>query len=396
MGRRHGCDASESADEIKIVTDLGPLRNDLIRMFGLEGADLDYTFYYDETNNVRRLYLTEGKLNIIAPECFVLGGIVHAGQPRSLDIAGLHEALGLQATTTETKVKHIGKGDFLALLGTDRFGTLFDWLEAEDLHLHYEAIDIFYWSIVDVIDSIISDPSAGFLATIGPQLKSSLYDLLRDDVAGTAELLGRYGYPDVGPSRREQFMSELLDLAEFRQDLIDPFSYQMLKGVLRMGARMERLAYLEDETPDVLIESFGPFFVNRIATFAEATHILDREIVVERYIAGQDFRIHGKPLSNFRFADSSSEGGIQISDLLSGILGKFFTYANRTTFEAISADLARLPAKSRRNLVKFARHMDRSSDACSAFAHCILALEDQRRVSLILAWGQGVADMDNA
>lgn len=378
------------------MTDLGPLRNDLIKMFALEGTDLDYTFYYDETNNVRRLHLTEGKLNITAPECFVLGGIVHTGQPRSLDIASLHKALGLQATTTEMKVKHIGKGDFLALLGTDRFGTLFDWLEAEDLHLHYEAIDILYWSIVDVIDSIISDPSAGFLATIGPQLKNSLYDLLRDDLAGTSELLGRYGYPNVGPGGREKFMNELLDLAEFRQDLIDPFSYQMLKGVLRMGAKMEHLTYLEDETPNVLIESFGPFFVNRIAAFAEATHILDREVVVERYIAGQNFQVHGRPLSNFRFADSKSESGIQVSDLLSGILGKFFTYANRKTFEEISTDLARLPSSSRRNLAKFARHMDLAADVCAAFAHYILSLEDQRRVSLILAWGQGVAGMDNA
>lgn len=396
MGRRHGYDAIESADEIEIVTDLGPLRNDLIRMFGLEGTDLDYTFYYDETNNVRRLYLTEGKLNIIAPDCFVLGGIVHARQPRSLDIAGLHKALGLQATTTEMKVKHIGKGDFLALLGTDRFGALFDWLESEGLHLHYEAIDILYWSIVDVIDSIISDPSAGFLAAIAPQLKNSLYDLLRDNVVGTAELLGRYGYPNVGPSRRAQFMGELLDLTEFRQDRIDPFSYEMLKGVLRMGAKMERLAYLEDETPNVLIQSFGPFFVNRIVTFSEATHILDREVAVERYIAGHDFQLHGKPLSNFRFADSTSEGGIQVSDLLSGILGKFFTYANRTTFEEISVDLARLPAGSRRNLAKFARHMDGATDACAAFAHYILSWEDQRRASLILAWGQGVASLDNA
>lgn len=308
MRHQHRYGAIESLDEIEIVTDLGPLRENLTRMFGLEGTDLDYTFYYDETNNVRRLHLAEGKLNITAPEWFVLGGIVHAGRQRPLDISCLYKLLGLQVTTVKMKVKHIGKDDFLALLGSERFGTLFDLLEGEDLQLRYEAINILYWSIVDVIDSTISDPSAGFLAAIAPQLKNSLYDLLRDDVSGTAELLGRYRYPDVGPSRGEQFMVELLGLVEFRQDLVDPFSYQMLKDVLLMGVRMERLTYLQDATPKVLVESFGPLFVNRIATFAEATHILDREVVVERYIADRDFQLHGKPLSNFRFADSTSEG----------------------------------------------------------------------------------------
>lgn len=375
------------------MTDVDPLRDDVMGYFGLQGTDREYTFYYDETNNVRRLHLTGGKLNITAPDCFVLGGIVHAGRPRPLDVGELHMNLGLQATTAEMKLKHIGKGDFLSILASDRVGPLFDWLEKEDLHLHYEVIDILYWSIIDVIDSILSDPSAVFLGTIGPQLKNSLYDLLRDDVAGTAELLGRYDYPNVGSDRRKAFMNELLDLAQFREDLLDPFSYQMLKGVLRMGAKMERLVFLEDEAPNVLIENFGPFFVNRIITFAEATHILDREVVVERYIASQNLAYRGKPLTNFRFADSASEGGIQVSDLLSGFLGKFFSYVNRTTADEISSDLARLPEPSRRNLAQFALLMDRSTDACPAFAHYVLAMEDQRRAALILEWGQSLAGL---
>lgn len=44
-------------------------------------ADFDeaYTFYYDETNNIKKFYLREFDFNAIFTENFILGGLVHQG-----------------------------------------------------------------------------------------------------------------------------------------------------------------------------------------------------------------------------------------------------------------------------------------------------------------------------
>lgn len=51
------------------------LRNKLISKNNLQDTNSVYTFFYDETNNTRKLYLKENYFNA-EPAPFVLGGIV--------------------------------------------------------------------------------------------------------------------------------------------------------------------------------------------------------------------------------------------------------------------------------------------------------------------------------
>jgi hypothetical protein len=356
----------------------------LIRAFQLTNVDQPFTFYYDETNNVRRLHLTPEGLNIRSPDCFVLGGIVHRGSPRPFDLDALRTQLGLQKTVKEIKLKHLGKGDFLALLASLRVGAFLDWVASEDLLVHYQVIDLLYWSIVDIVDSILTESKAWHLLAIAPMIKDSLYTLLRNDIDGTAELLGRYNYPNVGPERRHDFLAELLELVACRGELLDHFSYQMLKGVLQMGAKLDALPYLEDETPNVLIDGFGIFFLNRIITFTSASHILDNEKQIQRFLKERELTYRGKLLAHFRFADSQSEPGVQLSDPITGLLGKLFTYVNRKPPEEIDADLTKLSDVQSRNLASLAMLLDRSTDESQAFAQRVLSAEDQQRAALLL------------
>ena len=99
------------------LPDIDELRGMEIRLHGLTKADRVYTFYYDETNNIRKLRVGAKGLNVGTLKVFVLGGIVHEGLPRALDIEALHRAMRIQKTTTEIKLEHVASGDFLNLLG---------------------------------------------------------------------------------------------------------------------------------------------------------------------------------------------------------------------------------------------------------------------------------------
>lgn len=48
-------------------------------MYGLTKANKSYTFYHDETNNIRKLHVGARGLNVAELKVFVLGGVVHDG-----------------------------------------------------------------------------------------------------------------------------------------------------------------------------------------------------------------------------------------------------------------------------------------------------------------------------
>lgn len=366
------------------MTDINPMRDLLIRAHGLTNADSPYTIYYDETNNIRRLLVTPDGLNVEEPMCFVLGGIAHHGPVRSLDMTGLREAVRLQPTAKELKLEHLGKGGFLKLLASPKIATFLRWLTDSELLIHYQAVDPLYWSTVDIVDSILADDDLRQLRRHHGLLKNDLYTVLRPDVSQVAELYHRYSYPDVGTRKRAAFMRELRDLVEWRRELLVDFNYQMLKGVLDIGVRGAALPYLEEETPNTLIDSFRDFFVQRFSLFKNATHILDVERTIESRIAELDLRDGDRPLQNYRFVDSKTEPGVQISDPVAGLLGKFLTYLNVTDEGALISDRAGLSPMQHETLSLLNALMDRSHAETPAFIHHVLSLTDMNRAATFL------------
>jgi hypothetical protein len=371
------------------MIDVNPMRDAILAVFPMSNVDSVYSFYYDETNNVRKLHLTPDGMNIRRPDCFVLGGIVHTGPTRPIDLSCLRTRLRLQPSVKEIKLKHLGSGDFLDLLGSEKIALFLEWLAAQNFLVHYQVTDLLYWSVVDIVDSTLSEVDAPQLTAVHWPLKDSLYSILRDDVDGTAELLGRYSYPDVGRERRAAFVAELLDFVEHREHLLEHFPFFMLKGLLQMARTLDSLPYLEDETPNVLIDGFGSFFANRLSLFKNAHHVLDDERQIEAYLEGLQLRDGDQPLRHYRFANSQSEAGIQLSDPVVGLLGKLFTYINRTPLDSIEEELERLSDQQQRSLVVLARLLDHSTDECPAFAQYVISAEDQQRAHFVLEIAPG-------
>lgn len=364
------------------MIDINEMRYPTIRLHGLTKADEAYTFYYDETNNIRRLLVTPDGLNVRNPQCFVLGGIAHTGNVRDLDIETLRTALKIQKSAKEIKLKHLGEGDFLEILGSQKVATFLDWLLAERLLIHYQVLDVMYWSMVDIVDSIVTELGHTELRMIAPELKNDLYTVLRDDLDGTVELLNRYTYPDVGRQHRSAFLGELTKLVMARRILLPDFNFQMLKGVLEMAVTLDSLPYLEDEDPNVLIDEFSTFYINRICLFKNSFHLFDIEKMIEDHLARLSFVDDGRPVQNFQFIDSKKEPGVQIADVVVGLLGKAFTFFNRTEKSELREVQASLSPTQSDNLSRLVALIDLSIAENAAFAHYLLSHEDQQRAAL--------------
>lgn len=366
------------------VVDVNAIRDAAIEFNGLTRVNDPYTFYYDETNNIRRLHVTATGFNVRGPMCFVLGGIVHRGPTRQFDVKGLKRLVRLQATAKELKLAHLGKGGFLQLLASPKISSFLDWLTCEGLLVHYFALDPLYWSTVDIIDSIIAHDALVQLQPFHLELKNDLFTVLAMDVGDVASLFYRFSYPNVDPTGRHIFVAELLHRLKEREVLLEGFNFQMLEGVLDAGAGVESLVYLEHETPNTLIDSFAEFFISRICLFKNARHLLDVEDVIRTRLRSMTFRDGDQVLDNFQFVGSRDEPGVQVSDALVGLLGKLFSYITHTSQAQLMLDHRALTCVQLGVLAKLNALLDRSVNETPAFFQQVASLASLRRGQFFL------------
>lgn len=137
--------------------DVNVIRDPHIAMHGLFDADASLTLYYDETNNIRKLVTRPDGLNVRGPKIFVLGGIAHRGSPRDLGFESLRAGLPLPKDVSELKFNQIGNGEFLDVLQSAKMETFLKWVTDQNLFVHFQALDVLYWSTVDIVDSILAE-----------------------------------------------------------------------------------------------------------------------------------------------------------------------------------------------------------------------------------------------
>ncbi|TCR97798.1 DUF3800 domain-containing protein [Rhizobium sp. BK418] len=360
-----------------MIVDVNERRKALIALHGLHNVDKAYTIFYDETNNHRRVHVRENGLNIHEPTCFVIGGIAYCGPERIFDLKHLRKILQVQDTAPEIKLKHVATGDLLKMLTSRKLETFLRWILDQGLFVHFSVVDPLYWSIVDIVDSILSNDEAAHLIPYERHLKNDLFTILRHDIEGLIDLFQRYAYPDVGKERRREFIEELLVLAEARSELLDHFNYMMLKGVWEMAWNAESLPFVEDETPNVLIDSFGSFFIERLYILKNASHILDVEELIIDYLKDVRFLDGNKELDHFRFANSRDEPGIQISDVVAGFLGKYFSFICATDDDTLGENRHTLTPQQETNLSLLHELLERSNDENLVFAHAVMSNRDR-------------------
>lgn len=71
-----------SSQKVDDLIDVNEIRDPAIGLYGLANADVVYTIYHDETNNIRRPHVRSDGLNVRTPKCFVLGGVARRGPPQ--------------------------------------------------------------------------------------------------------------------------------------------------------------------------------------------------------------------------------------------------------------------------------------------------------------------------
>lgn len=349
-------------------------------------ADFDtpFTFYYDETNNIKKFYVRENDFNYTFTTNFVLGGLVHIGE--APDVRPLIDSFRQQKTAKEVKFKHIASGEFLDCLKSEKLKLFLQFVKDSNLYVHYSSLNILYWSIVDIVDSaIISSESA---KQLGPQfanhLKNDLYKLSRLEIDAVIQLFYKFEYPNIKNESVLPFIEELTSLFDGYIDLYEyHFGLESLRQILKEAKKKGSLPFIMDEDDYILLNDLSQFYLRPIYLFKNSTHIFDNEDSISETLT--DYRILDgeEEIKNYTFVDSQTNLLIQLSDVFVGIMGKLKNYLNISSVEKIDLDLDSLSDIQKINMRLLIDVIDKSHNINIGFIHNTDSYEEMSKMDKI-------------
>lgn len=339
----------------------------------LYGCDNKYVFYYDETNNIRKLHVTDGSFNA-TPKAFVLGGICFSSSTPTLDAAKIRKLLYIQDNVPEIKLKHIGKGSFTSILNSRALQPFLQLLLAKKINIHFGVLDTLYWSIVDIIDSVCFELPE--FTPFSQLIKNTMYNACHSDLEGLAALLNEYGYPNLQRHQASDFMLRIAKFVNNNTDKNDSFASSGTLSLLTRGATLSNLAFIENnyDSESKLIESFSPFFLRVLYTYPLSTHIFDDEEEIIEQLDKFEYQYQGKPVA-YEFTYSNNCIEIQLSDIVCGLIGKYYAFLSESSMGELQSIRSHLNDRQSINLRLLTQLIDQSDAESNGFIHSTLPVQ---------------------
>lgn len=309
------------------------------------------TLYFDETDNIKQVRITEKKdLNIKEKlnACFVLGGI---STEETISLSELYGIMG-KHNNKELKSSSDLQKDFPGLMKNQKVEKMLDLIYSRRWCVHFIMVQPIYYSFVDIIDSLFDSNMDT------RSLKSVFYRILKSNEDYSIPIFIRYQYPSIQKSDVESFLKELIliadsyvklhDISLNERLLIDDLVLQMNEVI----SSNKELVLLPNEKTNIWVEPFTFFYRTIIAMYQFKNLKFDQEIQVERQIKENPIIVNGEKLSNYTFVESTNEPMIQICDYVVAIMKKYFVFLDRET-NLIEEDIRNFDATQLSNFMIF-------------------------------------------
>lgn len=355
--------AEDVLDAVRILNGLGDLDT--------EESD----FYYDETNNYRKVRLHAGGMNFEGDGDFFLGGIV-LSRAQSLDLDGLKQEIRLNRTAHEMKFKHVASGNVISVISSKKLRAVLSFLKECDISIHLHRTNVLYWALIDIIESVMVDCHDEGLILNHLHIKDRLYHALNFEREKTLKILDDFAFPDVKGSQIAEFYYRLADLVKstaHSSDLLE----KLLIQALELGASLEEVVFIQNEERGLLVDGFGCFYRYRALMFPRSMHYFDNEKEVEDQIRATPNTYKDSTLNNYHFADSKGSPAIQLADVVVGFFARLLNFCKGLSPSQLQAIRSNLNKTQLDNLRLARELIDRSDSRNKAYFHHVIPISDQ-------------------
>lgn len=354
------------------------------QLHGYKDNGKKYIFYYDETNNYRKVKITEKGLNDfkVMFDNFTLGGICFE-KSKEKDTKELIMNLKLQ-TGQELKSKTFfkEKNTFKDCIEHKKLNIILNWI-LNNAYVHYSDIDSIYFSVIDIVDSICNNPIAKYF----PQdliyaFKDELYWAIRNNFEIFLDICKKTDYPNVTNGKVKIFCKGLIDIINKEQEKYT--TLKLLKDLIEQFKNYNDLIFLKDNEEKIIMESFYSLRQQRCIIFRDSIHIFDKELVDEQKMNDEYMTLNdGNKLENYKFIDSKDEVNIQISDIIIYLIAKYLKFLTYYANEKIENTLKSLNRNGRENLTILIQIINKSNKENTFFLETINSQRINFRRSLM-------------
>ena len=307
---------------------------------GVPRVKLNRTFYFDESNNIRKGVIgpLKDNNNDLENLYFTLGGIATR---KPLDFNALLNYIGARQVPNDAKFsfftfKH---NRFVEAIAQPRLRKLFEYLNKEDIIIHFAVEHYFHYALVDILDSLIEERDIFQETALNfyKRFQSDMTRVLYDDFASLHKILVDYEFPNIPNGKASGFINEILDLYTTNLDNYDMddynnFSKELLRQLIKRKKDKTNLLFLEDNEPFVISGLQTQIYLTRMYNF-EDKKIFDNECSIESELEKIDAEYESK--LDVKFCDSKEVREIQLCDAVSGFVGRLYNFLSKTDEENI-------------------------------------------------------------
>ena len=137
-------------------------------------------------------------------------------------------------------------------------------------YLHYFNLNVLYWSIVDIVDSIIDKldyPDDQFFIQSHMLVKSDLYKVITSNEDLFLKKLREFEYPNIKEDKVSEFTSFLISFVKSNSDILDDDRKYLLNKFMEGAEGVTELFFIMNEKDHILISNFFIFYLRNIYLF---------------------------------------------------------------------------------------------------------------------------------
>ncbi len=320
----------------------------------------------------------------------MLAGLAYKGDSCTANAADLITSLKLQKSVDELKFGQIASGTFDAVLKSPQITQILKWILDSDLYVHYFNLSLEYWAFVDVIDDCVHHcvingklrlQNEEHWRTFLAFHKDVLFRLVEVDKAKFLATIKKFDYPKIDGKERE-LLESIADVANSRVDLLlsseqskstveEISSMSSLAELLLMSTDIDEMGLTYNGEPGMLVNGLTVFYQHRGKMFQNSVHVFDDEFSVEDEMEVLN-KIQADGSFKYRFVDSLNSPLTQVSDVVAGLLGKYFEFIERNDLDTLLELKSKFNPFQAETLRLMRAVIDKSDDECAPFLHYIM------------------------
>ncbi len=317
---------------------INDFRGKTVQTYQLKNTEQAGTFFYSETDKNGALSVDEDAALDPDAGVFVLGGIAYDKLDKPVDVQSLQTLLTSQKRGAKIQKDGTFNGDFMDVLQSENTTAFLGWFLKQVFNLHFSVVDTFYWAITDIVDACLPDKEiyGNQYHQMAPKYKSDLLTVFREYPKDASRVLRKYRYPNVNPKDKNHFLTDIIYIVLQSKELSDDAKH-FLCHILNCGKTSFMDEFLKYRKDQRYAKRFAVSYFNSAVLFKNARHIFDKEDSVQKILAQAPALKENAARCRHLFAVSERTPEIQISRIVTNLVGQMCAYLTRTSSKDIRA-----------------------------------------------------------